>query len=335
MVTPVFKGEPKRIAMSGSPVPMWNGYAGAPPILFYNKDTANAIYLGYTNNISIGGINTVELDPQSSTTMDGSRTIYAIGPNGAGPLQVIPGGTNFFSALSSFTVGIPPNTQIQLLSQDGTGFFNFLLNNALFGNAQMFSQIIGGAAQLVLNGPKLLNDDDFYGEIWESNDGASTASWTLVYNDASGVPHTVAEATYAGLDILAGVVNGVQPGTGISPVNAAVTETWHPLALINGWAGSGGGVNGIFYKLLATGDVHIVGDILNSLAVGNSVCAVWPAGYAPGSVFNFPASWNNPVANNSASAPWVNANPANLEVVAIEAANYPIFFEFMMPLAAV
>lgn len=109
--------------MGGVPVQVW---AGTPQqsvsILFFNKDTVNPIYLGYNNAIEVGGSNTVELDPQSSTNMDGSRTIYANGIAGAGPLQIIPGGSNFFQQFSSLTIplGATSGTRIVLNGLTGT-----------------------------------------------------------------------------------------------------------------------------------------------------------------------------------------------------------------------
>lgn len=123
MTYPAFKGEPSRVQMGGVPVQVW---AGTPQqsvsILFFNKDTVNPIYLGYNNAIEVGGSNTVELDPQSSTNMDGSRTIYANGIAGAGPLQIIPGGSNFFQQFSSLTIplGATSGTRIVLNGLTGT-----------------------------------------------------------------------------------------------------------------------------------------------------------------------------------------------------------------------
>lgn len=121
MTTP-FKGEPSRVAMSGGPVQVWAGVPGqSVPVLFFNKDLSNPIYLGYTLNTTIGAPNTVELDPQSSTSMDGSRTIYASGVMGAGPLQVVPGGSNFFQVLSSLTIPFGATSGERIVINGATG----------------------------------------------------------------------------------------------------------------------------------------------------------------------------------------------------------------------
>jgi hypothetical protein len=81
--------------MSGNAFQVWSGFGQSVSILFFNRDVTNPVYLSYRPNVYIGATNAVILNPQSSVTMDGSRTIYAIGVNGAGPLQAIPGGSSY------------------------------------------------------------------------------------------------------------------------------------------------------------------------------------------------------------------------------------------------
>ena len=123
MTTPAFKGEPMRVSMSGAPVQVWAGTPNQPgiSILFFNKDTVNPVYLGYNNAIAVQGANTVELDPQSSANMDGTRTIYATGIAGAGPLQVIPGGSNFFQQFNSLTIPLGATSGARIVLNGLTG----------------------------------------------------------------------------------------------------------------------------------------------------------------------------------------------------------------------
>lgn len=97
--------------MGGVPIPVWQRAPNSPPVMLYNFDPNNTIYAGYTQNIQIGASNTQILPPNFGLTMDGTRQIWVIGPKGAGPLQVTPGGGAPFQ-LSS--------TQIQLASAPGT-----------------------------------------------------------------------------------------------------------------------------------------------------------------------------------------------------------------------
>lgn len=127
-----FQGEPLRVPMSGTPVPVWNGLPGSPPIMLYNFDTSNSIYVGYTRNISIGAPNTQLLQPQFGLTMDGTRTIYAIGVSGAGPLQVTPGGGAPFQVPSLSGLG-GSNIYVQPLAPTGVIPLNSLWLNTTLG----------------------------------------------------------------------------------------------------------------------------------------------------------------------------------------------------------
>ncbi len=126
MTTPTFKGEPTVISMSGNAFQVWSGYQLSVPILFYNRDLTNNIYLSYQPTVFVGAPNSVILNAQSSVTMDGSRTIYAIGANGAGPLQIIPGGTNYQTS----------NPPVSLLATLGS------VNGVSSGNPVMLMSLI-------------------------------------------------------------------------------------------------------------------------------------------------------------------------------------------------
>lgn len=165
-----------------------------------------------------------------------------------------------------------------------------------------------------------------------------SATWEAVYIDANGTAHLQIQENYSGTEILgASAVTGVQPGTGTSSTNAAVSETWHTASLQNGW-GASNGVGGVFYQLLPWGlhgTVEVIGDIVHATATGNSVFATLPAGYTPAVQQNHPASWNNPVLLNSASVPWVNAGTGGaLQMTGIEQAAHETFFHIFIPLGA-
>lgn len=113
------------------------------------------------------------------------------------------------------------------------------------------------------------------------------------------------------------------------------SDTWHAATLVNSWAGSGG-AGGLFYQLTPDGQVRVIGDIINTTATGNSTCFTLPVGYRPGTSQNRPAAWNNVVASNAASVPWVNVSTAGVvQITGIPAgqANKEIFFDFSLPLA--
>jgi hypothetical protein len=113
-------------------------------------------------------------------------------------------------------------------------------------------------------------------------------------------------------------------------VLAALTSpgAWQAGTLLNSWAGSGSGCNGVFWRLLPWGDVQVQGDITRSSGTGNSVCAILGAGYIPSVLQNFPAGWNDPASSNSASVPWVTVDTSgNIGITALEVAGVEVFFD--------
>jgi hypothetical protein len=57
-------------------------------------------------------------------------------------------------------------------------------------------------------------------------------------------------------------------------------ESWHPAALLNGWANAGGGLYGCQYTKLATNKVTLMG-VINSAAMTNAQFMTLPLGYRP------------------------------------------------------
>ena len=130
-------------------------------------------------------------------------------------------------------------------------------------------------------------------------------------------------------------VTGVLTATGGTPSSPTVvlSDTWHTASLLNNWTGSGGGVNGIRYRLTASQQVEVEGDIINTVSSANSAAATLPAGYRAPASRNFPAAWNNPVSSNSSSVPWINTDTSgDISVVGQEADNVGIFFHIFIPL---
>ena len=162
----------------------------------------------------------------------------------------------------------------------------------------------------------------------------STAAYFIVYQDKNGGQAVHIQGGFGGLALNSvNTLTAVLPGTGTSNTNGAQPETWHQATpLSNSWAASGG-VAGLFYRLLPFGVVEVIGDIVNTTATGNSVCFTLPAGYRPAVNQNHPAAWNNPVASNSASVPWISFQTSGaIQITGIESANHEIFFHFFAPL---
>jgi hypothetical protein len=152
---------------------------------------------------------------------------------------------------------------------------------------------------------------------------------TAAGTDALGFTYT------AGLTTTQGKFSGpvtATAGTASSPT-VVTTDTWQTAALSNSWTGTGGGVNGVRYRLTTDQQVEIEGEITNATATGNSVCTTLPSGYRPPVARNEPAGWNNPQASNAASAPWIFVNTTgDVQVTGIQVAGKGIFFQFFIPL---
>jgi hypothetical protein len=247
-------------------------------------------------------------------------------------------GTAYFfdvDVVGTITVGTSPATQIELTDTGGVGQLLFLLNNALYGNGLLESAVSGGAAQIVLNGSQLLAQPDFVGDVWNSAAAGTSANREFIYNDDTGTAHEYAFMDASGFNIEAGLITAAEPGTG-TPATPAAAESWHPASLINSWAASGNGVNGLWYRKVPfgpTGMLEIIADIQNNVT-GNSTCFNLPAAYQPATSQNHPAAWNHPQASNSASLPWVfiSSSTGAVQITGIEVANVPIFFHIFVPL---
>lgn len=174
MTTP-FPGEPNQVSFQGKAVQIWAGTGKAgTPVLLLNQDQANTVTVNYRPNVIIGDSNAVPIGPQSSFTMDGGRTIYAIAPSGTAPLLVIPGGGSFFQRITSITIptGATSGQRIVINGLTGTitGFdagnnVTFILSPAglevfgtegvgLFNNGSIefgpdLATIVGGFAAMV------------------------------------------------------------------------------------------------------------------------------------------------------------------------------------------
>lgn len=183
---------------------------------------------------------------------------------------------------AGFTVGLSSTTQVQMVSNGGVGNFNILFNNASFTSGQMFGSVISNFADLVINGPAttVAGRTDFVGVEWNSNvsTGAiGSANMLFIYNDSLGSAHGQASFDYSGFNIKAGKVTGIHPGTGTSPSNAAVAETWQVPSLPAGWGG------GAAYKANADNTVTLAGLITlpSTGSYNNITIFTLQSGYAP------------------------------------------------------
>jgi hypothetical protein len=165
-----WKGEPLRLTMNGATIPIWMGTPNSPPVMLFNFDQSNPIYAGYQPNLALNAPNTQILPPNFGLTMDGRRTIYVVGVNGAGPLQVTPGGGTPFQ-LSSINI----STGGAAISEDAstpavvtaTGVQNPSATTAAFSPpaGSRLVVIVSVAAQAVMTSPGITVSDSG-GHVW-------------------------------------------------------------------------------------------------------------------------------------------------------------------------
>lgn len=98
--------------------PCWAGGSGTVTVV--NQDPQNYAYVGYTNSITPGGLNTAPLPPGGSMTFPGDRSIYAIGTTATmKPLLLMPGAIQYFAPQSVTSSLISTMVTGQTLSGGG------------------------------------------------------------------------------------------------------------------------------------------------------------------------------------------------------------------------
>jgi hypothetical protein len=301
-------GEPTQVPFTGSPIQVWSGTGEAIDILMFNQDQNNTVTVNYRNDVQVGASNAVPIGPQSSVTMDGSRTLYANAPNGTAAMIVIPGGGNFFQRLvsltiptgattgarvvingatgtitgynaanqvvyvlspTSFIVGPSTGTQIELTESGTNGLLEFLFNTASLINGYIEGQLgVGGLGSIVEQGPQstVAGYTDSVQTVMGSAEPTALlpAFYALFYIDALGVSHDYFEVSDYGAAINGAIVTGIVPGTGTTPSNPAVAETWHNIPLAAGWTIVAGYT--AQYRMNALGNVELSGRITCSSA---------------------------------------------------------------------
>jgi hypothetical protein len=240
--------------------------------------------------------------------------------------------------------GQPGSIQVGIQANPGAAQVFFVPAGNYAADASAGIVQTGGQAILELLGAQTTPTGDaasdrvgiFFWDHGSSGAAGAHADLQMVYIYTDGSFINLLDGNYAGTNIPAcSGIDAVQPGTGTGPSVRAVTETWHQAALSNSWAGSGSGVNGLFYRLTPDNETEIILDLLHATATGNSVCATLPAGYRPATAINLPLAWNNPQASNSASPPWLNVSTGGaLQITGIETANKEIFGRVKFPLGS-
>lgn len=108
------------------------------------------------------------------------------------------------------------------------------------------------------------------------NLGNGAAGAVLLINDSGvlEVEGTAGETSFAVTVPIAAALVASEPGS------FPTAETWHAVTFANGWAGSGAGTNGLFYRATVDGKVHVIGDV-SSPGTATAINVAIPSGYWP------------------------------------------------------
>lgn len=186
MTTPgsTFSGEPGVVPFSGQAVQVWSGTRDNTPILFSNQDQSNTVYLSYQNNVAVGDTNAVPLGPQSTVTMNGSRSIYAVAASGTKSMIVLPGGGSFFQRLLSLTLptGATSGERITLNGSTGT-ITGYAADGSMTFNLAPFGFFFYDEGVLVASSAGAAGTNDGFGNAYLQG----TASYIFGSGIQSGV----------------------------------------------------------------------------------------------------------------------------------------------------
>jgi hypothetical protein len=137
------------------------------------------------------------------------------------------------------------------------------------GGLQATSQGAGTSEYDVwqLLGPLDSTQKDFVAiqELSSNALGTQQAEILMFYIDPSTTPHEYLSVGYGGVDVVAGSITAVEPGTGTARNNVAVAEEWHNPVILAGWTVTGAG-NPVRYRLLPDGNVQLSGEVLTTAA---------------------------------------------------------------------
>jgi hypothetical protein len=253
---------------------------------------------------SISGIDTAD---QFGNFISAGVVVY--GPNGSA-VQMYLGSS--FNAMAAALFMIPPGTATMVNPPQ------------LFGEAVHPGAVNEVVVAVLDSGSETDGANAAVQVFSDAADGSTSASVVLEIN---GTRVMIAFATE---------LQNLVPVFGTTPGGSG-GETWHPATPLSGtWAGSGSGVNGLFYQVSPDNRfVDVIGDLVNATATGNSTVFTLPAGYRPATAVNLQAGWNNPAASNSASPPWLNISTGGvMQLTGIEVADKEIFFSVRFPLGS-
>lgn len=223
------------------------------------------------------------------------------------------------------------NPQVVLALSGAAGQLAFPLPGTWTNYPNVFGEVVGGGGTLSINGPTDTTvNDQAYAELLSAAagfDGGSAGA--LHYIDANGGDNTIAIWGDDGLLVnVSPNMFAVKPGTGGSPTNPAVQETWHAMTpFLNGWANAAGNVAAQYRKVASPpNSVEIIGAITATAATAGNFFTL-PAGYRPVSAQQIPVGATGGVTAATVS-PFITCNAAGAlttQEIGLGAANIVVF----------
>lgn len=192
---------------------------------------------------------------------------------------------NTLSPLTGFTpiigAGSDGNPQVILSEVGGFGVLTFPVPGTFTRYAEITGNVSGSGEAFQVLGAADTTQEAVGFEFSSRGVNGVSATAFLTYFDSAGGQHTQLVASLTGLQLpVVQSLSAVLPGTGTSTLNPAAPESWHTMALGNGWV-STAGFRAAQYRLVPGNLVEIDGTISGTAATSANFFDL-PAGYQPG-----------------------------------------------------
>lgn len=216
--------------------------------------------LGYNGTPTLGNL---VLSITTAAGVDSFGNAYPLGIN------ITDGTRSILNTFTSFSGG----TEVSYwktggISENTAGHIGTVVAGTPGVNATYFFEIVGPT---VTGKPS----DEAFMALTATDAGNALGSLSI---NTSGGQRGLLQWDFSGARLV-GTATAVNPTTGTSPANLPNPETWHTLSLNAGWAALSGTIYPMQYRLLADGDVELIGTMNSTLAAPATLFATLPAGY--------------------------------------------------------
>jgi hypothetical protein len=226
---------------------------------------------------------------------------------------------SFFAALKSLVLPYGVTTGPRIVLDGINGVIEVYNSTGLIGRIDTDGLLIQQQGQIALSGPNnngiyLLNNSGQPSILFVGKDG--TTSGTIAFDTTSTPGGFVMWVTNGlgslGADATGWYFNGDTTGTGVKfePISASLkalvggaVETWHDVALLNGWANRAAPWAHLSYKKMPDNTVRLQGSISGGTSASGTKIGTIPAGYRPTQ-----EDAVHPIASDNLPAAYASAN---------------------------